>query len=413
MLTRILRRACAIASMHVVGALAAIATGEWWAVFIPVPIFGAVPSSLTEDYGSLLTTTLKGYQPRLRDNISRGNRLVAFLRMKGRWRQQNGGQNVAIPLMYAENTAADIYSGYGQIDTTPQDGLTTAFFDWSQMSVPITISRKEERQNSGASRILSLLESKTRQSEVTATELLNHAIVSGRITTSPSALGQFLRLTGRLDSGALAPLPLAALIDANPARSVSIGNINGGTYTFWRNQADASSATTFAGNKQEMNNIYNDCSKGAGGSPDLILGDQVGWEQYFNSLQSQERYIVTDQRVVDVLGGPGGNTDLIRFRGATYIWDEVVPDVQTPATLAGPRPNDAAVGTASESTEFYINSEAMEYVVDSETDWITTPFVRPENQDARTALMLWMGCLGVNNRRKLGVRFSISRSITA
>ncbi|MEX2187798.1 MAG: hypothetical protein WD875_13420, partial [Pirellulales bacterium] len=48
---------------------------------------------------------------------------------------------------------------------------------------------------------------------------------------------------------AVGPLPIPALVDANPARSVAIGNINGGTYTWWRNQAASSTASTFAGYK--------------------------------------------------------------------------------------------------------------------------------------------------------------------
>lgn len=249
--------------------------------------------------------------------------------------------------------------------TTPQDGITSAFYDWAQLSCSTAISRKEERQNSGRSRLLNLLESKLRQTEVTMQEKLNLAIVEGRITSS-SNLGRFLAIAGNLDSGASAVLPIPALIDSNNSRSVSIGNINGNTYSFWRNQAQSSTATTFAGMKQEMNNHYNDCSKGTGGSPNLMLGDQVAWEQYWNSLQSQERYVVTDQRVLDVLGG----SDMLRFRGATFIWDEMVPDTETNATVVG------GVGTVSASTIFFINSQTVEWVVDSSTDFIMTPFVR-------------------------------------
>jgi hypothetical protein len=364
------------------------------------------PSTLTDAYGALLTTTLRNMQPRLRDNITRGNRLLAYLDMKGQWRSEDGGERVKVALMHALNSTADIYSGYGVLDTTPQDGITAAFYEWAQLSVSIAISRKEERQNSGKSKALSLLESKVKQAEASLKELLNNCLVAGRITAS-AASGRFFARIGRLDSGASGPLPLAALIDANAARSVAIGNINGNTYSFWRNQADSSTGTTFAAYKQELNNIYNDCSKGSGGFPDLLLGDQVAWEQFWNSLQNQERYVVTDKRVIDVLGGMNGGDDLLKFRGATFIWDEVVPDVETNAEVVD------AIGTVSTSTVFLINSSTMEIVVDKETDVITTPMVRPENQDARVSQILWMGALGVNNRRKNGVLYGISRSINS
>jgi len=367
---------------------------------------GQIPSSLTDDYGALLTTTLRKMEARLHDNITRKNKYLSYLRMRGRWRSQDGGERVKVALMHALNSTADIYTGYGNLDTTPQDGITSAFYTWSQIAVSISISRLEERQNSGNSQAISLLQSKTRQAEVSASELLNNCLVAGRITASAN-LGQFFARIGRLDSAAVGPLPLAVLIDANASRSVSVGNINGNTYSFWRNQATSSTATTFAGYKQELNQVYNDCSRGAGGNPDLVLGDQRMWEQYFNGLQNQERYVVTDQRIIDVLGGAG--EDMLKLRGATFIWDEVVPDVETNAEVVD------AIGTvgASGGTVFMVNSESMEYVRDAQTDFITTPFVRPVGQDARVAQILWMGAMGTNNRRKNGVLYGISRSIVS
>jgi len=375
--------------------------GLWAAVIAPfLNEWGQIPSTLTDNYDALLTTTLRAMQPRLYNNITRGNKLVSWLTEHGKMRKQDGGERVKVALMHANNSTADIYSGYGNLDTTPQDGVTSAFFDWAQLAVSIAISRKEERQNSGSSKILSLLETKTTQAEVSIKELLNNCLVAGRITAS-AADGRFLARTGRLDSGANGPLPLAALIDGTVARSVSIGNINGATYSFWRNQLSTSAATTWKGFFGECVGLYNDCSKGSGGSPDLILDDQRTWEQYWNGLSNQERYVVTDARTIDILGG----SDLLKFRGAVRIWDEVVPDVETNAEVVD------GVGTFSLGTSFYINSQAMEWIVDSQTDFITTPFVSPVGQDARVAEILWMGCMGVNNRRKLGVMKSIQRTL--
>lgn len=363
---------------------------------------GQIPSSLTDDYGALLTTTLRAMQPRVHDNITRGNKYLGYLEDKGRFRKQDGGERVKVALMHAHNTTADIYSGYGVLDTTPQDGITSAFFEWSQLSVSIAISRKEERQNSGKSQAINLLQTKTMQAEASLKELLNNCLLAGRITAS-SDLAQFFQRQGTLDTAATGPLPLAAIIDSSAARSVAIGNINGNTYSFWRNQATDSGAATFAAYKQDMNSMYNTCSRGAGGSPDLMIGDQVAWEQYWNSLQNQERYIVDNPRVVNVLGG----SEALKFRGASFIWDEVVPDTKTSAEVVD------AIGTVSLSTVFFINSETMEWITDSETDFITTPFVRPENQDARVAQILWMGAMGCNNRRKNGVLMGINRAIVS
>ena len=325
---------------------------------------GQVPSSLTDSYDALLTTTLRNYQPKLRDNISRGNKLVSWLKSKGRTRKVDGGERVQVPLMHAQNATADLYQGYGILDTTPADGITSAFYDWAQLSVSITISRKEKRQNSGKHKALDLLEAKTMQSEVSLKELLNNCLVAGRITSgASSASGQFSARVGRLDSNASGPLPLAVLIDVNPTRNVAVGNINPNTYAFWANQAKSSTASTFAGLKLEMNNLYNTCSKGTGGGPDFIVSDQVGWETYWGSLQTNERYIIDNKETIDILGG----SDALKFRGAAMVWDEVVPDPETNAEVV------SAVGTMTVSTMYMINAEAWDYIVDSQTDMITTP----------------------------------------
>lgn len=363
---------------------------------------GQIPSTTTDAMDALLTTTLRAYQPVLHDNITRGNKFLAWLNSRGRFRTQDGGERISVALMHAQNSTADIYSGYGTVDTTPQDGITTAYFDWSQLAASISINRLEERKNSGRSRILSLLEAKTKQADASIRELLNNCLVAGRITAS-AASGRFLARVGRLDSGASGPLPLGAVIDANASRSVSIGNINGSTYSFWRNQATSSTLTTWAGYFREMSQVYNNCSKGIGGPPDLMLGDQRAWEIYWNGLRNQERYVIDNQKTIDILGG----SDALKFRGATFIWDEVVPDVETNAEVVD------AIGTVSASNIWYINSETLEWVVDSMTDFITTPFLQPVGQDARVAMILWMGALTCNNRRKNGVLYGIDQTIAA
>jgi len=90
-----------------------------------------------------------------------------------------------------------------------------------------------------------------------------------------------------------------------------------------------------------------------------------------------------------------------------YFWDEVVPDVQTTANVVD------SVGTFTVDTNYFINSDGMEFVTDSQTDFITSAFVRPQDQDAKVAQILWMGAFGTNNRRKEGVQFNISQSITS
>ena len=376
-------------------------------------------TSVTENYDAVMTTTLRNMQPVLRDNISRSNKLLNYLKETGRSRSVRGGERIKVALMSGLNSGADFYAGYGQLHMTPQDGMTSAFFPWSQLAVPIIISGLEKRQNQGESAVLDLLQSKTTQAEATAIELLNRAIVSGRLATGATGnLNQFVALVGVKDSSAQGPLPIPALVDASPSRSVSIGSINGSTEAFWRNQALAFSGSTYAAFKKQRGTLYNRCAKGAGGPPDLILSDQLVWELYFNSLQALERYVITNQKTIDILGGVA--EELIKFRGAVNIWDEVVPDVGT-STATAESENGAgdAVGTYLQSgahgTEFHLNSKSLEYVYHPDANFTTTPFQSTlvAGQDASIAYILWQGQLCVNNRRKNGVMYDADNSIVA
>ena len=62
---------------------------------------------------------------------------------------------------------------------------------------------------------------------------------------------------------------------------------------------------------------------------------------------------------------------------------------------------------------FFLNTDFYGLMIDSETDIITTPFVEPENQTAKTAKILFMGQAWCSNLRKLGVVGGISQSIVS
>ena len=108
---RVFQRLASALILHTPGIALALYTGYWWLALIPIQLFGQIPSTLTDDYGALLTTTLRAMQPRLHDNITRGNKFLAWLEMKGRFRSQDGGERVKVALMHAQNSTSDIYSG--------------------------------------------------------------------------------------------------------------------------------------------------------------------------------------------------------------------------------------------------------------------------------------------------------------
>lgn len=281
--------------------------------------------------------------------------------------------------------------------------MTTAFYEWAEVGGTISISRKEERQNSGEGRLIGLLESKIKQAEMTMREKLNGDLLRGAV--SGATFVPELSTAGNLG---LLPLGyfLRKLNATDPTRGGNVGNIAGATYAWWRHQtgaigsngtqtgaAFALNVTTYAGLKAALRRMYNHCSKGSGGSPDLVVCDQVTFETYENALDTSVRYVNT--KMADL------GFDTIKLRGATVIWDEVVPDIYT--------------GTAAitKGTAFFINTNFYNIFYDSETDIITTPFVEPENQTVKTAKILFMGNAAVSNLRKMGVCYDILQTIVA
>jgi hypothetical protein len=95
--------------------------------------------------------------------------------------------------------------------------------------------------------------------------------------------------------------------------------------------------------------------------------------------------------------------DNVKLKGATMVWDEIVPDMEN---------GTAALGTDGGSA-FYINTNFYKLIIDKQTDFVTTPFVEPENQTAKTAKLLFMGNTTLTNPRKLGLLYGISRSLVA
>lgn len=289
------------------------------------------------------------------------------------------------------------------MDTTPQDGLTTAFYEWAEVGGTISISRKEERQNSGEGRLINLLQSKIKQAEMSMREKLNGDLLRGTVSSST-----FVPETSTGGAYGLLPLGyfLRKLNRTDPTTGGNVGNIAGATYSWWRHRtADigtngsqtgndfATSATTWSIYKTMLMRMYNYCSRGSGGSPDLVVMDQVSFETYENSMIGQIRY--TNSTMADM------GFDNIKLRGATCIWDEVVPDVYS------------GTATLTYGTAFFLNTDFYNLVIDAETDIVTTPFVEPENQTAKTAKILFMGNAAVSNLRKHGVCYDIALTLTS
>jgi hypothetical protein len=360
----------------------------------------SAPSQNTVNYDALLSTTLSAYRPTLVDNIFKANAFLAGLKAYGGIDYQGGGERVQVPLMYEQNDTFKSYSGYTQLSVKPQDGISSAFFPWTEIGGTITISRREERQNSGEAALLKLLESKIMQAEMSIKATVNQQLIQGTVSSSTFVPGN--------DSLDLFPLGyfLRYAPNTDPVSGGNVGNIAAATYSWWRpniatfggsaatGHKFGLTVTTYAGLKVALYRLYNYTSRGADGSAaNLIVTNQETYETYENSLDTQKQYM--DESLATM-----GFTN-VKLKGATMVWDELVPDLYT---------GTAALTTG---TAFFLNTKFYKLIIDKETDFVTTQFVEPENQTAKTAKVLFMGQATVSNPRKLGMASRISLSIVA
>lgn len=301
------------------------------------------------NFDSLLSTTLANYRDQLTDNIFTARPLTNFLMDKGRIRMLDGGTKIVEPLVYGLNGTVGSYAGYDTISLTAQEGMSAAEYDWKQYAASIAISGIEEAKNNGEAAIINLLEAKIMQAEESMREGFNQMFFGdGTGNSGKDWLG------------------LAAIVDS----AGTVGGINRATVgnEFWRSYEEGTAgALTLA----DMATAYNTVSVG-NDHPDMVLTTQTLFEKYESLLQPQLRY--TDAKTADA-----GFQNLL-FKSAPVTYDV----------------------HCQSGTMYFLNSKYLTLVGHSGKWFAQTDFVRPENLDARYALIMCYGNLTCRNAAKQG-----------
>jgi hypothetical protein len=299
------------------------------------------------NFDTLLSTTLANYRNQLTDNVFTARPLTYFLMDRGRIRMLDGGTKIVEPLIYGTNSTVGSYSGYDSIALTPQSGITAAEFEWKQYAASISISGIEEAKNNGEQAIINLLESKIMQAEESMREGFNQMFFSNGAGNG-----------GKDWNG------LGNLVE----NGNSVGGIDGATNAYWNSyEENSAGALTLL----QMATAYNSVSVG-NDHPDMVLTTQTLYEKYESLLQPQLRY--TDTKTADA----GFQNLLFKAAPVTY-------DVHAPS-----------------GTMFFLNSKYLTLVGHSSKWFAQTEFMRPEDLDARYALIMCYGNFTVRNREKQG-----------
>lgn len=302
------------------------------------------------NFDNLLSTTLANYRSQLTDNVFTARPLTFTLMDKGRIRMLNGGTKIVEPLIYGESNTVKSYSDYDSIALTPQTGISAAEYDWKQYAASISISGIEEAKNNGEAEIINLLEAKIMQAEESMREGFNQMFFAdgtGNGGKDWNGLGNLV------ESG-------------NTVGGINSANAQGNDW--WRSYEEPTATVlTLA----QMATAYNTTSVG-NDHPDVILSSQLLFEKYESLLQPQLRY--TDTKTADA-----GFQNLL-FKAAPIMYD---------------------VHCAS-GTMFFLNTKYITLVGHSSKWFQQTDFIRPEDLDARYALIMCYGNMTIRNRKKQG-----------
>jgi hypothetical protein len=320
-------------------------------------------------FDAIVTSTLRKYHRKLQENLMGHNALFWLLKSRGYVDERKGGRSIVQPLLYGQNTTVRSYSGYDLLDVTPQEGISAAEYNWKYVAGSVTISGKEEFENSGKERIFSLLEAKIKQLELSMQlELNSQLFADGTGNSSKDITG------------------LDIAVEDGTAWSTYGGiDRSDSTNSWWRNQwfnfdtvfgasstFDQAYQTTTTKGMAAFRKMYNNCSIGKA-KPDLIVTTQDVFEAYEGNVEGDKLRVMSTK-----LADAGFRT--LQFKGSDIVFDE---DMQSEEVL-------------------FLNSEFLRFVIGSGRNFVSSPFVKPNNQDAKVSQVLFAGNLTVLKSDQLG-----------
>lgn len=272
---------------------------------------------------------------------------------KGGKKSIEGGSKILVPIAYQASTAVGSYSGYDLLDTSPQEGLTNAEFDWKWYYGTVTIDNPTTLMNRGPAAMLNILKARIAQAEMSLAAALNEDL--------------FLDGTGNSSKDITG---LALAIDS----AGTYGNIARGTYSWWAStETGAGGAISVALLRQ----LYNDISLGpTRRNPDLVVTTQDVFQDYEALMDSNTRYTVLSE-------GHTLREQRLKFRNCDWFWDD---DCQSQVLYMINTKHLKIVEMSTRGAEV-VNQEEDRDVGSFRLE----PFQTPINQDAKSAKFFWAG----------------------
>lgn len=282
---------------------------------------------------------------------------------KGRgFKGLGGGDFITGPIEYALNASIASYNDDDIISTTRNDVFDRYEYQWTEYAGSVVLSDLERDRNAGEGQVFALFPAKLENAKMSFREKLNSHIHTAQTGTNIEGLPD--------------------LVSATPT-SGSVGGIDRGSYSFWRNQQTAGTQTTsaFDNLRAAMRSIYNLCSNGVGDQhPTFAVTTRTVFEGYDGLLLANERF-------TDKSSGDGDfKNEVLKFKGALVSYD-----------------NDCGSGLL-----YFLNPRFLKLIYKTGAWMKMIPSTRPSNQTIEVNLIRTMCQLIATNPRRLGVVTSIT-----
>jgi hypothetical protein len=307
------------------------------------------------DFGvdGLLATTLKHYIPKLEDNVFTSKPLLWSFKNAGRIKNFHG-EKLVQPLIYGESVNHGSYADDDVFATAAQTGIGAAEFDWKQYYGLVYFTGIELKKNSGKAKLLSLMEARLEQVEMTIAENVNEMLFGDGTGNSGK---DFMGLAGLVNSA-----------------TNTIGGIDRSAQAFWVPQrVDENGSLTLA----SMRTTYNDCSEGID-QPSNIFTTQSAYEDYEGLLQTNVRH-------ESVKMGDAGFQNLM-YKGAPMVFDSY----------------------CDTGLMYFINFKYITLGKLDDTWFEPSDLAKPTNQDVWYKNLILYGNTSISNSSRQGVLFGIT-----
>ena len=337
----------------------------------------ADPTLPGQDVATIVATSLENIKPKMIDNLSTEDAFFWYINQKERVDYENGGYSIVEPVLYGGNNTIKSYFPGEYLETERPSGFTQLKYGWAFVGGTFTIDGPTEFMNSGAGRLINLVEGYLEQL---------------KISFSQSMTDMFFG-DGTGNNGA--DMHGLALLIENGVSWSTVGDIDSNANSWWRNQWLDYSGTAWADGADStqlltLKHYIKLASKPGYGKPDRLLTCLDQYELAERALLNKVSYnmpAMMDPQVADA--GFGG----IRLDGVPIMFDQ---------NLDGHATED--------NTWFILNSKCLRLVIGKNKAFAVDGPIQHPLKDAKLFKAKLYGQLTVRGRRDALGRVLMSAS---